>query len=50
LPRLTSRRRCARLWRSILFPSSPDPRESQAGGVFAVEAWIAAAPIGREAA
>ena len=32
LPRLTSRRRCARLWRSILFPSSPDPVNPKPAG------------------
>ena len=32
LPRLTSRRRCARLWRSILFPSSPDPVNPRPAG------------------
>ena len=32
LPRLTSRRRCARLWRSILFPSAPDPVNPKPAG------------------
>ena len=32
LPRLTSRRRCARLWRSILVPSAPDPVNPKPAG------------------